>query len=455
MKLVKSLLLGSAAGLVAVASAQAADLPTRKAAPAEYVRICDAYGAGFFYIPGTETCMRISGMVRAQYVWSNTRSTNTTPGSLASVVSARAIDNIGIRARGRLNVDTRTQTSWGTLRSYFRFEGTHNTAYGPNSFYTGGDQFRPTYAFIQFAGITAGRAQSFFDFYANNFSWGTAARNSDIQTNLLAYTATFGGGFSATVGIESPADNQFVAVLPTGSVAGVYNAATARAAGVRYPDVVGALRVDQGWGSAQLSGAYGRRQTFASTGVGAFHKDFNIWAVKGGVKINLPMLAAGDQLWIEATYSRGALERLGWSGNNGGGNENGWRTGYVGVNSGAVAYQPVGTIGYKFGTGKGWSVMAALQHYWTPSFRSVLAASYLDWSYDTALRTMGYAKLKEWRVGHQLIWSPVKDFDIGVEVLYAKLNQSVSAPMSAAIRAAGLKKDPDTIEARVRLQRNF
>ena len=67
MKLVKSLLLGSAAGIAAVASAQAADLPTRKAAPVEYVRVCDAFGAGFVYIPGTDSCIRISGRVRAEY----------------------------------------------------------------------------------------------------------------------------------------------------------------------------------------------------------------------------------------------------------------------------------------------------------------------------------------------------------------------------------------------------
>ncbi|QLP98282.1 MAG: hypothetical protein HZY79_14155 [Rhodoblastus sp.] len=54
-----------------------------------------------------------------------------------------------------------------------------------------------------------------------------------------------------------------------------------------------------------------------------------------------------------------------------------------------------------------------------------------------------------------MIWSPVKDFDIGVELMYAKLNNSVSAPMAAAIKAAGLKKSPDAIEARLRLQRNF
>ena len=69
MKLVKSLLLGSAAGLAAVAGAQAADLPVEKAAPVEYVRVCSTYGAGFFYIPGTDTCLRVGGRVRADYLY--------------------------------------------------------------------------------------------------------------------------------------------------------------------------------------------------------------------------------------------------------------------------------------------------------------------------------------------------------------------------------------------------
>jgi hypothetical protein len=69
MKLVKSLLLGSAAGLVAVAGAQAADLPVRKAAPVDYVRVCTTYGAGYFFIPGTDTCLRISGFVHAEALY--------------------------------------------------------------------------------------------------------------------------------------------------------------------------------------------------------------------------------------------------------------------------------------------------------------------------------------------------------------------------------------------------
>src|SRR5687768_1870815 len=63
MKL-KSLLFGSAAILAAGTGAQAADLPV--AEPVEFVRICDAFGTGFYFIPGTDTCLRISGRVRVE-----------------------------------------------------------------------------------------------------------------------------------------------------------------------------------------------------------------------------------------------------------------------------------------------------------------------------------------------------------------------------------------------------
>ena len=65
MKMVKSLLLGSAAGLVAVAGAQAADLPV-KAKAVEYVKVCSLYGAGFYYIPGTDTCIKLGGFLRVE-----------------------------------------------------------------------------------------------------------------------------------------------------------------------------------------------------------------------------------------------------------------------------------------------------------------------------------------------------------------------------------------------------
>jgi hypothetical protein len=66
MTLMKSILLGSAAGIVAVAGAQAADLPTKKAAPAEYVKICNVGGMAGFIIPGSDTCLKIGGYITAQ-----------------------------------------------------------------------------------------------------------------------------------------------------------------------------------------------------------------------------------------------------------------------------------------------------------------------------------------------------------------------------------------------------
>ena len=67
-KITKSLLLGTAAGLVAVAGAQAADMPV-KAAPVNYVKICTLYGDGFYYIPGTDICLKLGGYVRAQFYY--------------------------------------------------------------------------------------------------------------------------------------------------------------------------------------------------------------------------------------------------------------------------------------------------------------------------------------------------------------------------------------------------
>src|ERR1700745_405980 len=68
MRTIKSLLLGSAAGLVAAAGAQAADLPV-KAKPVEYVKVCSLYGAGFWYVPGTDTCLKIGSYIREQVEW--------------------------------------------------------------------------------------------------------------------------------------------------------------------------------------------------------------------------------------------------------------------------------------------------------------------------------------------------------------------------------------------------
>ncbi|MGA8974662.1 MAG: porin, partial [Pseudolabrys sp.] len=89
MKMVKSLLLGSAAGLVAVAGAQAADLPV-KAAPVQYVKICSLYGVGFYYIPGTDMCIKIGGWVRAEAAW---HTNNSSIGTFVQDLNNRGTGN--------------------------------------------------------------------------------------------------------------------------------------------------------------------------------------------------------------------------------------------------------------------------------------------------------------------------------------------------------------------------
>src|SRR6476469_6761209 len=116
-----SVLFSSAALLATGVAAQAADLPAKKAAPVEYVRVCSTYGAGFFYIPGTETCLRVGGRVRADYLW------NTPIRQPAGLIRGRAVDSVGFRARGRIQLDARTATAYGLLRSFVRFEMTRNT----------------------------------------------------------------------------------------------------------------------------------------------------------------------------------------------------------------------------------------------------------------------------------------------------------------------------------------
>ena len=116
MKMVKSLILGSAAGLVAMSGAQAADLPV-KAKAVEYVRICSLYGAGFFYIPGTDTCIKLGGYLRVETAFNG----SVYNGAYSSAVGAqnRLSNYYTARSRQDLTVDTRTATEYGVVRTFF------------------------------------------------------------------------------------------------------------------------------------------------------------------------------------------------------------------------------------------------------------------------------------------------------------------------------------------------
>lgn len=110
MKL-KSLLLGSAAVLVAVSGANAADAIVVDAEPVEYVKVCDTYGAGYFYIPGGETCLKFSGSLRVQYTSGHDEYHNAT------------VSNHGASVRARLTVTAKNETEYDTLTSTFTLQG--------------------------------------------------------------------------------------------------------------------------------------------------------------------------------------------------------------------------------------------------------------------------------------------------------------------------------------------
>lgn len=427
--------LGMATAAFAVAtSAGAADLPSRKGAPVEYVRVCTAYGAGFFYIPGTDTCLRVGGRVRAEYLYDQPYSRN--------------FDASGFRARGRLNVDTRTATAFGTLRAFLRFDINRDSGgyRVPGSTFQTVSSSNTTFldkAFIQFGPITAGRAQSFFDFYANDLNWGLL-RGSDASTQLFAYTATFGSGFSATLSAEDGAERRFNTFdnVPFGPVVST--------GGNRMPDIVANLNVTQGWGSAQLSGVL--HQITTANGNTAVNLDTEYgFAGLAGLKLNLPMLARGDVLWLQGVYAEGASSYLGAGTYGSFTNVNPVQVGGILVNAfDAVAVDNgVGSATLK--KTRGYALTAAFLHYWTPTIRQTVFGSYLN--IDNATST-NVTDFKEYRAGSNLIWSPVSGLDIGVEVLYTRLDPKGRVPDLNRGGAFTLAAS-DSVAARLRIQRDF
>jgi len=138
MNMVKSLVLGSAAALVAMGGAQAADLPV-KAKAVEYVRICSLYGAGFWYIPGTDTCIKIGGYLRVDTTFNG----NIYDGPAWSAdlgQGNRYRDYYASRSRMAITVDTRTATEYGVVRTFgqgdfqFSTQGAGSATVNPTNF---------------------------------------------------------------------------------------------------------------------------------------------------------------------------------------------------------------------------------------------------------------------------------------------------------------------------------
>ncbi|CAN7320613.1 porin [Agrobacterium genomosp. 3] len=162
---IKSLLIGSAAALAAVSGAQAADaIVAAEPEPLEYVRVCDAFGTGFFYIPGTETCLKFQGYVRFQTDFGRDKKGTSDWNSFT---------------RAQFEVDTRTDTELGALRGFIGFRGNadNGTASGSSVFV---DQ-----AFIELGGLKVGKFYSWWD---DGLSGETDELSSNALFNSIRYT---------------------------------------------------------------------------------------------------------------------------------------------------------------------------------------------------------------------------------------------------------------------------
>ncbi|MBG6176136.1 opacity protein-like surface antigen [Labrenzia sp. EL_208] len=403
MKL-KGLMLGVAAAATAT-TAQAADLPVAPE-PVDYVRVCDAYGSRFYYIPGTETCLRVGGRLRTQFVVNNVLD-NDGRGNW----SDRDSEGYSWLTRGYAYLDARNATEFGTLRAYV----------GLRMDITNGESgFKLDSGYIQWGGLTAGYLGSNFNTYTGQVFMGVVTRDwADTTVNQIAYTAAFGNGFSATLAVEDR----------SGHEVGSYG-------GTRMPDFVAALGVSQGWGSAQLSGALHQvypDAAFNSTNASG-DEDSLGWAIGAGVNVNLPFANSGSNIFFQGFYADGALKYIG--------------NGITGVSVVSSTGTTLGSVADYGGNGDkstGYSLSAGVYIQATPTIGLAVDGSYAHVDQNDFVGTTD-ADIDRWAIDGSVQWEPVSGFVMGADIGYSNTSADISGQSV---------NDLDELLFGVRMQRTF
>jgi hypothetical protein len=419
----KHVLLGATAGVLTMASAQAADLPV-KAAPVEYVKVCTAYGAGFFYIPGTDTCLKVGGYLRADHTYGDGGNQSAYYLSNADARHDRLdTDTYGYRARMNLTLDFRTQSDYGTIRAFAAIIAQQSqgdaTANGTAGILR---------AFIQFAGFTVGHSESMYEFFnPGSYTYRPPSVYSgwtgDNGIDLIAYKWQIGNGFSASVDIED-GGNANSGTFGTGRGKLVVNASnpaqlgaggaapagfTVTNDGLRgmQPDVVGNLRVDQSWGSAQImaaahnasGGYYSNFPGVAGLGVNGpaailtpgsqvFGHPGDAWGWAAGAGFRfINVLVPKDIIEAQFNYAKGAIGYvLPMNASTSYANDFVYGSG----NSVGIAYAMDGVFvnGSQVHLTEAWSLSAAYQHYWNAQWRTSVIGGYSRVHYDALAQGM-------------------------------------------------------------------
>src|SRR5262245_19177120 len=457
----KSLLLSSAAGLAAAAGAQtadAADLPV-KAKPVEYVKICSLYGDGFYYVPGTEVCVRFAGNAQWDYGWGVANGQGAPVYNGVAGQRTRESFLQEMRARGDFDADTRTQTAYGTLRTFvrLRIDVLNNQADASTS------PALPR-SFIQWAGWTFGRVKSlsdvpaFGDDGARNL--GQTQNHNDTGANgntEISYTYELGNGMALHVGAGERRVKPFTNLSAT-AWTGIA-APGSSIAGQIAPNPYVAFKVSQAWGrwdtsvtansiranyyTAPTPGFVGCAGANAGTTWCDHPSDDWGWGVASGLIINMPWIAPGDVFGAYGQYGVGAgayatgnnlvSPQLYASGNN--------------IALGAFT-DAVYLNGRGFELTTAWTAGAFFTHFWTRQFSTTVFGNHSETSYnDTVVNGRWFCGpsaangflaatggvgvpaavacdpgFSYSTIGTHTDWFPVPNFRLGVQVLYVRID---------------------------------
>jgi hypothetical protein len=453
MKVTKSLLLGAAAGLVAMSGAQAADLPV-KAKPVEYVKICSAYGAGFYYIPGTDICIRVGGYVYYELGVKGTNATANIGGT--STASLDGIHNhsynyYNSRASVKVILDTRMNTAYGTLRTYAVFGPTnanHSTGAGLDA------------GFIQFAGFTWGYTNSFFSFAGPGYGIVASHHTDWSWLNVFAYTAQFGNGISGSISVEDPAGRRADingVIVPAVNAAGFTYTPGAGYGGRWMPDIVANLNVTQAWGRAQIMGAVHQVKPAATLVALAGPVDTEWgWAVGGGFEIKTPQTGNPNNSFIlQGAWTEGAVDYTGYNASPTAGPaffalQNFALTGPLHAVNDAVQLTATGELALT----EAWSVYAAYRHYWTAMLRTAFTFGYLEINQaDFVPGVTGQGSVEVIQANVSTVWSPVAGLDLSLDLVWSQVE--TSGNIAGGVPVVGRNSKNDIFTAWSRLRRNF
>ena len=371
-------------------------------------------------MPGTDLCIKIGGWVRAEAAYGTNG--NMTWGPFNANQNSRVTSNEALRARGYITADVRNQTEYGTVRGYLAVGiNTNDVGLQVASLVDSANR-----AFVQWAGMTAGLSQSFFDFYsvpAMQYRGGylPASDTGDGGWWVWAYTAQFGGGFSGTISSEARRTTQIInenfasggtsgTVTPGGFPAAVTAAGTPVAAagslfpgngaygGMQTTDFVGNLRVDQAWGGAQIMGAlhqvnanyYGTPLgTIAPSTPGTGHPgDAWGWAAGVGLKINAPFFTQGDWFQAQFNVTEGALRYIFQTPNSNWGKVDGANETFGVLTDCVYGGTVVGHNNTGCNLTSAWGFNAGYEHYWTPAWHTSLYGAWAQVKYDSQANAM-------------------------------------------------------------------